>query len=130
MRNGAEFSGFVEKIFADVWGDWGRIILQVVLEPPGRSGVGRTAHKKKRHFADFSHKSTTGSTSTCVFFYNTTFRRSATTSATRLFPKSTTRRWTLRWSNYSVAKRQQFSYTLSTATLSSEFENVVPVGWI
>ena len=27
-----------------------------------------TAHKKKSHFADFLHKSTTGSTSTCVFF--------------------------------------------------------------
>ena len=35
-----------------------------------------------------------------------------------LIPKWTTRRWTLRCSNYSVAKRQQFSCALSTATLS------------
>ena len=130
MRNGAEFSGFVEKISADIWGDWGRIPLQVVLEPPGRSGVGRTAHKKKRHFADFSHISTTGSTSTCVFFYNTTFRRSATTSATLLIPKCTAWRWTLRCSNDSVAKRQHFSCAPSTAILSLKFENVVPEGWI
>ena len=65
-----------------------------------------------------------------VYFSCTTFRRSATTSATLLIPKCTTRRWTLRCSNYSVAKRQQFSCALSTATLSLKFENVVPEGWI
>ena len=62
-----------------------------------------------------------------MFFSCTTFRRSATTSATPLIPKCTTRRWTLRRSNYSVAKRQQFSCDLSTATLSLKFENVVVV---
>ena len=65
-----------------------------------------------------------------VYFSCTTFRRFATTSATLLIPKWTTRRWTLRWSNYSVAKRQQFSCALSTATSSLKFENVVPEGWI
>ena len=91
-----------------------------------------TAHKKKWHFAYFLHKSTTGSTSTCVlvYFSCTTFRRSATTSATLLIPKCTTPRWTLRCSNYSVAKRQQFSCALSTAASSLKFENVVPEGWI
>ena len=62
--------------------------------------------------------------------FSCTFRRSATTSATLLIPKCTTGRWTLRCSNYSVAKRQQFSCVLSTATLSLKFENVVPEGWI
>ena len=65
-----------------------------------------------------------------VFFSCTTFRYSATTSATLWIPKCTTRRWTLRCSNYSVAKRQQFSYALCTATLSLKFENVVPEGSI
>ena len=40
------------------------------------------------------------------------------------------RRWPSRCSNYSVAKRQQFSCALSTAALSMEFENVVPESWI
>ena len=65
-----------------------------------------------------------------VYFSCTTFRRSATTSATVLTPKCTTRRWTLRCSNDSVAKRQQLSCAVSTATLSLKFENVVPEGWI
>ena len=65
----------------------------------------------------------------CIFLVPT-FRRSATTSATLLIPKCTTRRWTLGCSNCSVAKRQQFSCALSTATLSLKFENVVPEGWI
>ena len=64
-----------------------------------------------------------------VYFSCTTLRRSATTSATLLIPKCTTRRWTLRYSNHSVAKRQQFSCALSTATSSLNFENVVPEGW-
>ena len=85
--------------------------------------------QKKRYFADSLHKSTTGNTST-VYFSCTTLRRCATTSATLLIPKCTTRRWTPRCSNYSVAKRQQFSCALSTATLSLKFENVVPEGWI
>ena len=63
-------------------------------------------------------------------FFSCTFRSSATTSTTLLIPKCTTRRWTLRCSNYSVAKRQQFSCPRSTATLSLKFENVVPVGWL
>ena len=53
-----------------------------------------------------------------MYFSCTTIRRSVTTSATLLIPKCTTRRWTLRRSNHSVAKRQQFSCALSTATLS------------
>ena len=65
----------------------------------------------------------------CIFL-GTTFCRSAATSATLLIPKCTTRRWTLGCSNCSVAKRQQFSCALSTATLSLKFENVVPEGWI
>ena len=65
-----------------------------------------------------------------VYFSCTTFRRSATTSATLLIPKCTTRRWTLRCSHYSVVKRQQFSCALSTATLPLKLENVVPEGWI
>ena len=85
--------------------------------------------QKKRHFADFLHKSTTGSTST-VYFSCTTFRRSATTSTALLIPKCTTRRSSLRCSNYSVAKRQQFSCALSTATSSLKFENVVPEDWV
>ena len=85
--------------------------------------------QKKCHCVDFLHKSTTESTSTC-YFSCTTFRHSTTTSATLLILKCTTRRWTLRCSNYSVAKRQQFSCGLSTATLSLKFENVVPDGWI
>ena len=48
-----------------------------------------------------------------VYFSCTTFRHSATTSATLLIPKCTTRRWTLRCSNYSVAKRQQLPCALS-----------------
>ena len=91
-----------------------------------------TAHKKKRYFADFVHKSTTaGSTFTFVFFlYNTTSRHSAITPATPLFRKCTTQRWTLWCSHHSVAKRQQFSCRLKTATLSLKFPNVFPAGWI
>ena len=65
-----------------------------------------TAHKKKCHFADFLHKCTTGSTSSCVFFlYNSmTFRRSATTSSTLVIPKCTTRRCTLRCSKIQCGK--------------------------
>ena len=40
----------------------------------------------------------------CIFSF-TAFCRSVTTSATLLIPKCTTWRWTLRCSNYSVAKR-------------------------
>ena len=65
-----------------------------------------------------------------VYFSCTTFCRSATTSITLLIPKCTTRRWTLRCSNYSVAKRQLFSCALITATLSLKFENVVLEGLI
>ena len=63
-------------------------------------------------------------------YFSCTFHRSAATSATLLVPKCTTWRWTLRCSNYGVAKRQQFSCALSTATSSLKFENVVPEGWI
>ena len=67
-----------------------------------------------------------------VYFSCTTFRHrhSATTSATLLILKYTTRGWTRRCSNYSVAKLQQFSCALSTATLSLKFENVALQGWI
>ena len=61
-----------------------------------------------------------------VYFSCTTFRRCATTSATPLIPKCTTRRWTLRCSHYSVAKRQVFSCPLRTATMSPKFENMAP----
>ena len=88
-----------------------------------------TAHKKmtfRRFFAqiyDWKHLYL------CIFL-GTTFCRSAATSATLLIPKCTTRRWTLRCSNYRVANRQQCSCARSTATLSLKFENVVPDGWI
>ena len=59
-----------------------------------------------------------------VYFSCTTFRHSATTSATLLIRKAATRRWTLRCSLSSAAKRQQFSCVLSTATLSLKLENV------
>ena len=58
-------------------------------------------------------------------FSGTTFRNSAITPA-----KCTTRRWTLSCSHHSVAKRQQFSCPLRTATLSLKCEYVVPEGWI
>ena len=99
-----------------------------------------TRQKKMLHLCCTSHKKKVISPIFCtnlrleaplpVYFSCTTFRRCATTSATPLIPKCTTRRWTLRCSNYSVAKRQQFSCALSTATLSLKFENVVPEGWI
>ena len=76
-----------------------------------------------------TQSATTIETPLPVYFSCTTFRRSATTSATLLIPKCTTRRWSLRCSNYIVAKRQQFSCALSTATSSLNFENVVPEGW-
>ena len=84
---------------------------------------------KKSHFADFLHKSTTGSTSTCVFFLYDIASLCHNLSYT-FDPKMHHPAWTLRCSNYSVAKRQQFSCVLSTATLSLKFENVVPEGWI
>ena len=63
------------------------------------------------------------------FFY---VRRSITaiTSASPRIQKSTTLRSTLWCSHYSVAKRQQFSCPLGTATLSLKLENVVPGRWI
>ena len=87
-----------------------------------------TAHKKS-HFADFFHKSTTGSTSTYIFFLCDIPLLCHNSSYT-FDPKCTTRRWTLRCSNYSVTKRQHFSCALRTATLSLKFENVVPEGWM
>ena len=66
-----------------------------------------------------------------LFFYcTTTFRNSAITPASPLILKSTTLRSTLGCSHYSVAKRQQFSCPLGTATLSLKLENVVPGRWI
>ena len=49
---------------------------------------------KKCHFADFLHKSTTGSTSTCIFLVRHSV--ALQTSATLLIPKCTTRPWTLK----------------------------------
>ena len=65
-----------------------------------------------------------------LYFFCVRLRNSAITPASPLTQKSTTLRWILWWSHYSVAKRQQFSCALSTATLSLKFENVVPEGWI
>ena len=75
--------------------------------------------QKKCHFVVFLHKSTTGSTSTCVFF---------------LYIPSLYHNFSytliLKCPNYSVARRQQISCGLITATFSLKFENVVPEGWI
>ena len=64
------------------------------------------------------------------FFLRTTFRVSAITPASPLIEKSTTLRSSLWCSHCSVAKRQQFSCPLGTATLSLKLENVVPGCWI
>ena len=56
-----------------------------------------------------------------VYFSCATFCHSATTSATLWARKCATRRWTLRCSRYSVAKRQKFSCALTTATFSLTF---------
>ena len=64
------------------------------------------------------------------FFLRTTFRISAITPASPLIEKSTTLRSSLWCSHCSVAKRQQFSCPLGTATLSLKLENVVPGCWI
>ena len=74
---------------------------------------------------DYFDKSTTGSTSTSVFLRKM-FRNSAATPASPLIRKSTTLRSTLWCSHYSVAKRQQFSYPLGTASLSLKMENADP----
>ena len=79
-----------------------------------------TAHKKKS-FRRFFGTNVRLEAPLPVYFSCTTFRHSATTSATLLIRKCTNRRWTLRCSHYSVAKRQQFSCPLSTATLSLKF---------
>ena len=86
------------------------------------------AHEKnlKRRF---SGKSTTGSTSTSVFL-RTAFRNSAITPASPLIKKSTTLRSSLWCFHCRVAKRQQFSCPLGTASLSLKLENVVPGCWI
>ena len=52
------------------------------------------------------------------------------TPATPSIIKRATRRWTFRCPHYSVAKRQQFSCFLRTATLSLKFEKVIPEGCI
>ena len=81
------------------------------------------AHKKEKK-GDSADKSTTGSTSTSVFL-RTTFRDSAITHASPLIRKSTTLttlRSTLWCPYYGVAKRQQFSCPLGTATLSLKLE--------
>ena len=80
--------------------------LLLDISAPNGKHLCCTAHKKKCHFADFLHKCTTGSTSSCVFFlYNSmTFRRSATTSSTLVIPKCTTRRCTLRCSKIQCGK--------------------------
>ena len=64
------------------------------------------------------------------FFLRTTFRTSVITPASPLIKKSTTLRSSLWCSHCSVAKRQQFSCPLGTATLSLKLENVVPGRWI
>ena len=64
------------------------------------------------------------------FFLRTTFRNSVITPASCLIEMSTTLRSSLWCSHCSVAKRQQFSCPLGTATLSLKLENVVPGCWI
>ena len=86
-----------------------------------------TAHKKKRRRL-FAQSYDWKRLFYLSIFSCTTFRHSAITPATLLIRKCTTRRWTLKCSHYSVAKRQQFSCALSTPTLSLKFENVVPEG--
>ena len=63
-------------------------------------------------------------------FLRTTFRNSAITPTSPLIEKSTTPRSSLWCSHYSVAKRQQFSCPLGTATLSLKLKNVVSGRWI
>ena len=65
-----------------------------------------------------------------LFFYVKIFRSSAIAPASPLIRNSTTLRWTLWCSHYCVAKRQQFSCPLGTATLLLKVENVVPGFWI
>ena len=60
----------------------------------------------------------------------TTIRNSAITPDSPLIRTFTTLRSTLCCSHHSVAKRQQFSCLLGTATLSLKSENVVPGRWI
>ena len=64
------------------------------------------------------------------FFLRKMLRVSAVTPASRLLEKSTTLRSSIWCSHCSVAKRQQFSCPLGTATLSLKLENVVQGGWI
>ena len=60
----------------------------------------------------------------------TTIRNSAITPDSPLIRTFTTLRSTLCCSHHSVAKRQQFSWSLGSATLSLKLENVVPGRWI
>ena len=83
----------------------------------------RTPRPKKNNNADSADKPTTGSTFTSVLLMY--HRNSAITPALPLIRKSTTLRSTLWCSHYSVAKRQQFSCPLGTATLSLKLKNVV-----
>ena len=64
------------------------------------------------------------------FFFRRTYHISAITPASPLIEKSTTLRSSLWCSHCSVAKRQQFSCPLETATLSLKSENVVRGCWI
>ena len=89
------------------------------------------AHKKKWK-ADFPDKSTTGSTSTSVFFtYDVPyFRHNSGVTSNRKVHHPAIESQVLSLHS-SVAKRQQqFSCPLETATLSLKLENVVPSCWI
>ena len=68
----------------------------------------------------------------CIFLVPVSyvFCNSARTPAPPSIQMCTTLRWTLWCCHYSMAKRQQFSCPLRTATLSLKFDNVVPQGWI
>ena len=89
--------------------------------------------KKEKEKKRFWNKSTTGSTLplyiSCIsYVVRTTFRNSAVSPATPI-QKRTTRRSSLNVLFYhSVAKQQQHSCPLRSATLSLKFENMVQEG--
>ena len=81
--------------------------------------------QKQNKKTDYSDKSTTGSTSTSVFFFlPTIFGNSAVTPVSPLIRKSTTL-WSTLWCfHYSMAKRQQFLCPVGTANLSLRYQVV------
>ena len=80
-----------------------------------------TSHKKRMFRQFFEQIHNWKHLFLCIFLVRHSVI-SAITPVTPLIRKCTTRRWTLRCFHHSVAKRQQFSYPLRTATLS-QFSN-------